>query len=208
MRPLEAGLLRATRWLVPGLVVGAVLLIVDVSDDVLTVVTTQLVFITVGIVVLAFRMSDDTDRAWFDRTGPLGWFTTAAAATALVTGWAALVTLATSAALQLDPSLQFLQLLSALDIAWVVTATVIGFRWVGGRLVGQMAGVLMGAVCVLSIWRYLGAVGFTASGGWLVSADDLWIYVLPFDITAAVIAMGSVIVGSQRQATAQPSPQS
>ena len=52
----------------------------------------------------------------------------------IVTGVTALVTLATTAALRFEPSLQFLQLLSALDIAWVVAGTTLAVRSLWGRL--------------------------------------------------------------------------
>jgi hypothetical protein len=46
----------------------------------------------------------------------------------IITGVTGLVTLASSAAMQYEPSLQFLQLLSALDIAWVVAGTTLALR--------------------------------------------------------------------------------
>jgi len=126
--------------------------------------------IVAAIYVLALRIAPTTDTDWLPsvRTSGQRAFATAASAAALVTGFTALATLGTSAALRLDPSLQFLQLLSALDIAWVVAATVIGTRWAFGMNIARAAGGAMSIVCVWSIWRYLNEVGFTegGAGGW------------------------------------------
>ncbi len=128
---------------------------------------------------------------------------------ALTTGVVALVTLASSAALGYDPSLQFLQLLSALDIAWAVAALVLGARLLAGERWASLAGLVLSGVCVWSIWRYLEVVGFSAEGGWIVSGPDLWRYVLPFDIAAAILAAGALIAGLRAtQPTAQRSAQS
>jgi hypothetical protein len=119
----------------------------------------------------------------------------------------ALVTLATAAALRFDPSLQFLQLLSTLDIAWSVAALYFGVRWLKGETLGRMAGAMLAVVCIWSIWNYLRIVGFTDSGGWLVDAGALGRWVLPFDTAAALLALGSLVL-AVRQPTEQRNPQS
>jgi hypothetical protein len=144
------------------------------------------------------RLVRRVDERWLTSMG--GWrerFATAAVAVSLVTGMAALVTLASSAALRYDPSLQFLQLLSALDIAWVTAATTIGVGWWRGRRAGMVAGLVVAVVCVWSIWAYLDAVGFAEDGGWLVDGAALWRHVLPYDIMAAVIALSSLTLGAR-----------
>jgi hypothetical protein len=114
------------------------------------------------------RLIDDT---WFTGFHPYRRFLAAGASTvALTVGVVALVTIPTSAALRLTPSLQFLQLLSSLDIAFAAGTTLIGVGWWLGRKAGVVAGIAVGVVCVWSIWRYLTVVGFTADGGWLVDA--------------------------------------
>ena len=173
--------------------------------------TVQLGVIVVTLVALTLRLAPRTDDRWFSGMASRGLqlFATAAAGTALVTGFTALVTLASSAALRLDPSLQFLQLLSALDIAWVVAATIIGVRWRWGHSIAIGAGVTMGVLCVWSIWRYLAEVGFGPDGQWVVSGEALRRLVLPFDTMAAIVAVGVVVAGIRhRQATTQPNPQS
>lgn len=134
-------------------------------------------------------------------------FATAGAIVALVTGVVALTTLATSAALRLEPSHQFLQLLSSLDIAWSVAALYYGIRWMRGETAGRIGGAVLTIVCIWSIWNYLRIVGFTDDGGWLVDGGALLRWVLPFDTMAAVAALGSLIWAA-RQPTEHRSPQS
>jgi hypothetical protein len=139
------------------------------------------------------------DGTWFLWLGQFGRHIAAGAAVvALTTGAVALVTLATSAALRFDASLQFLQLLSSLDIAWVVAATLIGVRWLAGKVIGDLAGTMIGIVCVWSIWNYLQIVGFAQDGGWLVDGSAMLRYVIPYDIIAAVIATLALTTGARR----------
>ncbi|MGF1616874.1 MAG: hypothetical protein ACFCU2_03585 [Acidimicrobiia bacterium] len=141
------------------------------------------------------------DGTWFLWLGQSGRHIAAGAAVvALTTGVVALVTLSTSAALRFDPSLQFLQLVSALDIAWVVAATLLGVRWLAGQGIGDLAGTVIGIVCVWSIWNYLQIVGFAPDGGWLVDGSALLRYVIPYDIMAAVIATLALTTGARRAA--------
>ena len=134
-------------------------------------------------------------------------FAKAASVTAIVTGSVLVVTLVSSSALGLKVSLQYLQALSAIDIAWVVAATTFGLRWRFGTAAGFAGGVAIAVVCVWSIWRYLDTVGFTDAGGWLVDADVLNRLVFPIDMAAAVVAIGLLWWGSA-QPTEQRSPQS
>jgi hypothetical protein len=139
------------------------------------------------------------DRTWFGWLGSTGsWLSSGVAVVALTVGVVALVTLPTSAALRLDPSLQFLQLLSALDIAWAAGATMVGVGWLAGTRWGGTAGFLIGVICVWSIWSYLDVVGFSAAGGWQVDGNALMRYVLPYDMAAALIAIVSLILGARR----------
>jgi len=115
----------------------------------------------------------------------------------MATGTVALVTLASSAALRLDPSLQFLQLLSALDIAWAAGATALGLHLAFGKKAGWTGGLFVVAICLWSVWKYLDVVGFTPSGGWKVDGDAMWSYILPYDMMAAAIAITSLFLGSR-----------
>ena len=127
------------------------------------------------------------------------------------TGVVALVTLASSAALRLQPSLQFLQLLSALDIAWAASAASVGAYRLWSPRAAVIAGSLVGVGCVLSIWNYLRVVGLADDGGWLLDGSELMRLVIPFDTLAAVIAGALLLAGARRptrQATEQASSQS
>jgi len=136
-------------------------------------------------------------------------FASAAAVVVVVTGVTGLVTLATTAALRFHPSTQFLQLISALDIAWVTAAVVVGVRWLASSRAGIIAGGVIGIVCVWSIWRYVDNVGFAPDGSWIVSRIALEQYVLPYDAMAALVAIGVVAGGiRRRQLRPQPSAQS
>jgi hypothetical protein len=153
------------------------------------------------------------DEPWFEAMswGPVtGSIVSGIGLVVLVTGTVGLITLASSAALGFDPSLQFLQLLSALDIAWAGAALTIGVYRAFSRGWAIAAGSMLGIICIWSIWNYLWIVGFGPGGSWIVSGPDLARYVIPFDIVAALLAVVFFLVGvrSQVHATEQPSPQS
>jgi hypothetical protein len=213
MHPVEPTAAIGLRWLAAGLVVSGLsaLLRGPIADHVTSAFLIHLGALTAMSVVMAAHLGPHADRTWFSRiTSPsISSFSSAAAVTIAVTGVTGLVTLASSAALAYAPSGQFLQLLSALDIAWVVAAFSIGMRWLFGPRLGIGAGLMMGVVCVWSIWRYIDRVGLGDDGGWIVSGDALLRYVIPFDVMAAVLAVGAVALGSRRrQPTAHPSDQS
>lgn len=157
-----------------------------------------------GLMVVAdlSRLIDDSWFAWRGATGRL--MSAGASVVALTVGVVALVTLPTSAALRFDPSLQFLQLLSALDIAWAAGATLVGVGWMLTRGWGYAAGTIVGVVCVWSIWTYLNAVGFTSDGGWQVDGAALMRYVLPYDMAAAVVAVTTLTLGARRVGQTAP----
>jgi len=140
-----------------------------------------------------------TDRDWPDVRKRLAAAATLIALVALVVG---LVTLATSAALRLQPSMQFLQILSSLDIAWAVTALVIGTRLLRGNGAAVVAGVALDAVCVGALWNYLRVVGFEPDGGWLLDGDKLRQLVIPADMVAATVAL--IVLGLGLRRLSQP----
>lgn len=149
--------------------------------------------------LLVHDLSMTIDEGWFTWLGQTGRLVaTGAAVVALTVGVVALVTLPTSAALRFDPSLQFLQLLSALDIAWAAGTTFIGVRWLAGARWGLSAASAVGVACVWSIWSYLNVVGFAPDGAWLVDGGALMRYVLPYDMAAAVVAVVTLILGARR----------
>lgn len=194
--PIESALATASKWTLTAALVSAALFAVPaslVADHRLAVVTVHLSIIVVLATALARRLTGAIDSGMFETT-TRPWLAAAVAMVALVTGFAALVTLASSAALRYDPSLQFLQLLSALDVAWSAAALGYGVRRLtGSRRWGTAVAVMLDIVCVLSIWNYLRSVGFEADGGWAVDRSALLTLVIPFDVAAAVMAIGSLL---------------
>ena len=214
MPPVEMALVRSLKWLVVGLLASLLLVALPEAeiDRLLLVVTFHLGAVVAFGLGVGLDLARFTDGQWFVGIGNSRFwrhFGAIASIVALTTGVVALVTLASSAALGYQPSLQFLQLLSALDIAWATAGLVIGVRLMAGDRWALLAGLVLALVCIWSIWRYLDAVGFAVDGGWLLSGPDLWRYVLPFDIAAAVMAVGAVVFGIRSvQPTEQRSPQS
>ncbi|MCL1600063.1 MAG: hypothetical protein M3112_00835 [Actinomycetia bacterium] len=213
MVPIERALLRTVPLLVTGLLLAIPLLLIDPGADLVVAFTVQLsVLVAFGLMLANVLVPLGTPQ-WF---AGIGWspFVRLIAGgiglVVLVTGTVGLVTLASSAALGFDPSTQFLQLISALDIAWVGAAVTIGAYRAWGRRWAVAGGAVIGVVCVWSIWTYLDHVGFGPDGEWIVSSPDLMRFVLPFDVVAAFTAVGVFLFGARRaaQATEQPSPQS
>ncbi len=214
MPPVEKALARSLRWLSAGLFASLLLVALPAadSDRLLLVVTFHLGAVVAFGLGVGLDLARFTDGPWFVETRA-GWFWrrfgAMASIVALTTGVVALVTLASSAALGYQPSLQFLQLLSALDIAWATAGLMFGIRLMAGDRWALLAGLAVAVICIWSIWRYLDVVGFAADGGWLLSGADLWRYVLPFDIAAALMAIGALVIGIRSsQPTEHRSPQS
>jgi signal transduction histidine kinase len=213
---MERAIGRSVRWLIAGLVGTPLLLAVPTPHGSTPWILFHLTVLVAFGLVVTMALVEELDTPWFTglrpKTSILG---SSVSLVVLATGAVALVTLASSAALRLDPSMQFLQLLSALDIAWVAGATAIGARLAAGRIAGWAAGGAIVVVCVWSVATYLNAVGYTPAGGWLVDGDAMWRYILPYDMAAAVIAIGTLTFGVRRRAEAdarqpmaQPSRQS
>lgn len=212
--PIERALLVTARWLAGALAASALLLVVDVSGDPLPIFIAQLTGLVVFALILSYVLVPLGTSDWFAGSSwsPLTvYWASGVGLVVLVTGTVGLVTLASSAALRFDPSTQFLQLLSALDIAWVVAALAVGvFRWSDRLDVAVASSAIIGVICVWAIWNYLVTVGFGPNGEWIVSSADLARLVLPFDVASAFIAVAFFAVGSRKaaQATEHPSPQS
>ncbi len=167
----------------------------------------QLVLLVALALLLTWRLLPLTTHSWFGESTHRAWSpqsqvaATGLAAIFIVTGVVGLVTLASSAALRLQPSTQFLQLLSALDIAWAVSTLMVAAYWWRGRVAAAAAGGLVGVACVWAIARYLDAVGFTPQGRWRLVGPALWEYVLPYDIAIALVAVGAFVLSVRRQAS-------
>lgn len=200
---LEHSLTDATPYLLLGLVSAIPLLAVPTGWSRFGLLIAHLSCLVALATLLATRLAGFNRSGWFaDRgwSGPARRLASDIVVIVVVTGVAGLVTLATAAALRFDPSLQFLQLLSSLDIAWVVAAVIIGAGRLWGTRAALVAGTGIGILCVLSIWNYLRVVGLTDAGGWLVDGGELRRLVLPFDTLAAMFAISLVLIGIRRAA--------
>jgi len=185
-------------WSIAGCAAALPLLAVPVPGDPLLLVTAHLAVLVAFGAALALALAPLTDEEWFAGVGRDSLIRRGLAGVwmiVLVTGSVGIVTLATSAALRYDPSLQFLQALSALDIAWAAAALVVGLRWWKGRAAAVSGAVMMGVVCVWSIWHYLSVVGFGPSGEWVVDASRMMTLILPYDVMAAAAAVTVFFVG-------------
>jgi len=213
MPQIERALLWTIPWLIGGLVAALPLLLVDTSANLFAWFIVQLSALVFFGLALTIRLMPLADEHWFEAAG---WSTrvrlvaSGVSIVVLATGTVGLVTLATSAALRYDPSIQFLQLLSALDIAWAGAALVIGANRAWGRTAAIASGGVLGVFCVWSIWNYLNTVGFGPDGSWIVSGSDMMRLVIPFDMAAAVVAVSVFAYGVVRagQATEQANAQS
>lgn len=200
-RPAEAAAIRAAPFLFGGVAAALPLLLVPSDVSRLTLVTVHLSLLVVLALGLSLRLAALVhadwfiDRKWVPRRRRLAGAVYLIGLVTLVVG---LVTLVTSAALRLQPSLQFLQLLSALDIAWAVAALVIGAHVLAGRTTALLAGVVLDVVCVAALWNYLRVVGFEADGGWLLDGSRLMQLVIPADMVAAVLALLVLGLGLRR----------
>jgi hypothetical protein len=199
---MERAVLAAVPFLLIGLVLSLPLLVVSWEPPPTGVVIVHLSALTLLALAAAFRLAPLAGEDWFrGRAWPTGWRLAASGVVVivLVTALVALVSLASSAALRYPPSMQFLQLLSAVDIAWVVAAFVIGAGRAWGRSAAVAGGVIVGIVCVAAIWRYLDLVGFGPEGEWIVDSAQLWRNVIPADMLAALVASAVFVYGTLRR---------
>lgn len=199
--PLEEALAIATKWTLIGAASSLVLLAVPTSftaEHRLFVVIAHLVILVGSATALSGRLTGALDRGFFSNLRS-AWLASCVSIVAIVVGYTALVTLASSAALRYDPSLQFLQLLSSLDVAWSAAALGLGARALArSDRLGTAAAIALDVICVFSIWNYLRVVGFDADGGWVVDRSQLLTLVIPFDVAAAVMAIGSLMAADRR----------
>ena len=202
--PLERAVLISFPWLVAGLLISIPLLMIPPSDDRRWDMLIHLSLLVAFSLGLTWRLATLGGEHWFQNTTWTASQSHLAGATMLivvVTGVTALVTLSSTAALRFEPSLQFLQLLSAVDIAWVVTGTTLAARTIWGRGSALIAGVAMSVVCVTSIALYLFEVGLDDRGGWLVDSEQMLRLVIPFDVAAATMTIGLTLLAARRSST-------
>jgi hypothetical protein len=192
----EHAALTTLAWTAAGAATAAPMLAVGAADDPLALSVVHLAGLVGFGVLLAFRLVRLTDEAWFGEVpARWRWWLTGGWAVVLVTGSVGLVALAPSAALRFDPSMQYLQVLSAVDIAWAATALAVGLRWWRGPRAAGIGVAVLAVVCIWSIWRYLDVVGFGPGGSWVVDAERMFTLVLPYDIAAAVMAITALWLG-------------
>lgn len=209
--PMERAVLAAVPFLGFGLLASLPLLLISWSAPPFALVIVHLTVLVLLGLAASIRLTPFAGIDWFlGQSWTPFWRAIASGVSVvfLVTGMVGLVTIASSAALQYPPSMQFLQLLSALDIAWAGAALVVGVYRAWRLPAAVIAGSILAVICIWSIWWYLDAVGFGPNGEWIVDASVLMRRVLPFDIAAAVMAIGALIYGTRRQAIEQASPQS
>lgn len=199
----ERALAATLLWMTVGSAAAIPGLVVPQPDDPLATFTIHLALLAVFAVALTFRLAPLADEPWFAGLGvghrarrALTWV----GIVVMVMGATALVAIATSAALRYAPSLQFLQMLSALGLAWATSAIALGARRRLGAGSAVGAAALLGAVSVWVIWRYLGTVGFDVEGGWLLRASDLKRLVLPHALVGAVVTTAVFSAGVGREA--------
>jgi len=189
--PIERAVIAAVAYLGAGVVAALPLLLVPANTERIPLFLLHLGGVVLLGIVLAIRLGPLVHEPWYagSWSDPTRRLAGGITLVVIVTGVVGLVTLVTSAALRFQPSLQFLQLLSALDIAWAGAAVMFGVwrRW--GRTAAIGGGALLGAVCVASIWNYLRVVGLGADGGWALDGGELMRLVLPADTLAAVVAI-------------------
>ena len=209
--PMERAVLATVPFLAIGLVASVPLLLIRWSPPPFTIVIVHLAALVLLGLVAVIRLAPLAGNDWFKGQSWSPFWRLAASGISvvfLVTGMVGLVTMASSAALRYPPSLQFLQLLSALDIAWAGAALVIGVYRAWRLPAAVTAGTVLAIICVWSIWRYLDIVGFGPVGEWIVDSAALAKYVLPFDVAAAIMAVVAFVFGTRRQAMEQARPQS
>jgi hypothetical protein len=193
----------ATRWTLIGATGSLILLAVPEqfsADHRLAVVILHLSVLVGSATVLTWQLTDMLDDGFFAGVRR-PWLASAVSIVALVVGYSALVTLASAAAIRYDPSLQFLQLLSAMDVAWSAAALGLGVGVItGSDRIGRIAAIALDVICVFSIWNYLRVVGFDGDGGWLVARSELLTLVIPFDVAAAMMAIAALLAAQRRMA--------
>ena len=198
--PIERAVFLAFPWLIAGLVASVPLLLVPAPADRRWDMLLQLSVLVIFSLGLTWRLSSLTHERWFaaqDWSPARSWLTGVIVVIVVVTGVTGLVTLASTAAIGFEPSLQFLQLLSALDIAWVVAGTTLAVLTIWGRNAAIIAGVAMSVVCVTSIALYLAEVGLDPGGGWLVDGEQMLRLVIPFDVAAATMTVGLTLLAAR-----------
>jgi hypothetical protein len=204
--PIERAVLATVPYLLGGVAAALPLLLVPVSLDRQALFLVHLSALVAFGLLVALRLAPLVHDHWYPAqawSSPTRRLAGGVTLVVVVTGSVGLVTLATAAALRFQPSLQFLQLLSALDIAWAGAAIVFGAwrRW--GRRAGTIGGILLAVACVASIWNYLRVVGLGADDGWAVDGGELLRLVLPADAMAAIVAISLLWVGMRSDEAAR-----
>jgi len=202
---LEGAVYEAFPYLLDGLGVAALGLLVPISVRIGFRFGAQLILLVMLALFLADRVLPMADTPWFADRGlsPQRQFmATGLGVIIIVTGVVGLVTLASSAALRFQPSTQFLQLLSALDIAWAASTVMVALYWLRGRWAALVGGTVVAVLSIATVFRYLDAVRFSTPGRWRLDGGELWTYVIPYDMAIAVTAIGLFVFAARRRTVA------
>lgn len=198
MPPLDRALARALVWLLAGLAGSVPLLALSRPEDPTAWFLVHLsVLVAYGLGLAWWLAPLARADHWFPGLGRSRAFASIAALVIVDTGVVALVGLTSAAALRFQPSLQFLQLLSVLDIAWAGAAISIAAFVLWGRRAAIASGLALGVFCVYSIWRYVDIVGLGPDGEWIVDGRELMVNVIPFDMVAAVVAITLTVLAAR-----------
>ena len=195
---LGNGLRRLLAWGIPLSALGLVFGAPSPDSSLWGYLIIHLTVVQVATFLLVLELAPLTDDPWFTHVRR-PWLASSASLIAVAVGFSALLTLGTSAAARYDVSLQFLQLLSSLDIAWVVAGLYLGTRSLWNNRLAIPAGSALLVACVASIAIYLSVVGFTPAGGWLVDGAELLRIVLPSDLMAAIISLSVLLLASGKR---------
>jgi len=203
---LERAFVLWSRWVVVGVAPALLLLVASPTVSIAFVLTHLSLLVAYGIAVAVSLapVADQRPFASFDLSERWRWFSGGAVVVVLATGATALAAMATSAAARYQPSLQFLQLLSAVDIAWAGAALYVGVRWWRNGRTAKLAAAALGVFCVWSLWYYLSFVGLAADGGWLVDGGAMMQRIIPFDMAAAGVALIALWLGAGNKAATVP----
>lgn len=205
MNPAEQAALRAGIWASAGVAAAVPLLVVpQPGTDPRLPAIVHLGLLGAFAIGLAVHLTPVADRPWLTGT-TIGeaarWAAAGLVVVAMVAAAASGVAVATAASLRFDPSLQYLQVLAALHLSITASFVVLGAR---RRFGGAIAGVAAAATVAAGLWtewRYLGAVGFTPAGGWVVDGSEMRVIVLPFLAGSAAAAAAAVAAGAGSRRT-------
>jgi hypothetical protein len=206
VNPAERAALRAGIWASAGMAAAVPLLVIpQPGTGPRLPALVHLGLLGAFAIGLAFHLAPVADRPWLTGT-TIGeaarWAGAGLVVAAMVAASASGVAVATGAALRFDPSLQYLQVLATLHLSVTASLVVLGARRRFGGAIAAVGAAAMVAAGLWTEWRYLGAVGFTPAGGWVVDGSEMRVIVLPFLAGSAAAAAAAFAAGAGSRRTA------